>query len=166
MDIHSVLPLAVNVATTVIGGVILASLFFLTRERIYPLPDVAGRWVFEMHTKNTCYNPYKGMTLTYAAMLWRQGPIVQGTVEKTNENSSTGEREFVGQNRIRGRVDGYIEKNYFSKDRLFLHIVEDGDVRESTHFHDLTCKSKEMMSGTFFSTVAEQDGEVVWKKKS
>ncbi len=119
-----------------------------------------------MHTKNTCYNPYKGMTLTYVAMLWRQGHIVQGTVEKTYENSSTGEREFVGEFRTRGRVDGYIEKNYFRKDRLFLHIVEDGDVRESTHFHDLTCQSKRLMSGTFFSTVADQDGEVVWKKSS
>ena len=166
MDICSLVPFVVNITSTVIGGVILAFLFFLTREKLCPLPAVAGRWCFEMHTKNTSYMPYEGMTLKYVAILWREGNVIQGTAEKTYEKSSEGEIEYVGKNRTRGRVNGYIEKNYFSKDRLFLHIVEHGEIRKSTQFHKLICISNKPMKGTFVSTVADQDGEVVWQKDS
>ena len=162
----SLTPIVVNITSTVAGGAILAFLFFLVREKLCPIPPIAGRWYVEMHTKNTSYKPYEGMILKYEAMLWREGNVIQGTVEKTHENSSAGELEFIGKNRTRGRVDGYIEKNYLSKDRLSLHIVEDGHGRTSTHFHALVCNSKKCMTGTFVSMVAAQDGEAVWQRDS
>lgn len=166
MHICSLAPLVINIISTVIGGVILAVLFFLTREKLCPIPPVAGRWYVETHTTNTSYKPFEGMILKYVAMLWREGKVIQGTVEKIYEKSSTGEREYIGENRTRGQVAGYIEKNYFSRDRLFLHIVEDGHGRESTHFHELIYKSKKTMKGIFVSMVAAQDGEVVWQRDS
>ena len=167
MHICSLAPLIANVMSTVFGGVILAFLFFLIREKLCPIPPIAGRWYVEMHTKNTSYKPFRGMTLKYEAMLWREGNVIQGTVEKFYENSSTGEKEYIGKNRTRGRVDGYIEKNYLGKDRLFLHVVEDGHGRESTHFHQLIyTPKKKNMKGRFDSMVAAQDGEVMWQRES
>ena len=166
MYICSLAPLVVNIISTVIGGVILAVLFFLTREKLCPIPPIAGRWNVQMHTEHTSYKPFEGMILKYVAMLWREGNLIQGTVEKIYEKSSTGERTYIGEKRTRGQVAGYVEKNYFSRDRLFLHVVEDGHGRESTHFHELICKSKKKMKGTFVSMVADQDGEVVWQKDS
>ena len=153
-----------DVVATLLGGVVLAALFFWLREKVVPLPKITGRWYFEMHTVHTAYNPYRGMILRYVAMLWREGSRVEGTVEKIHEISSTGTRDYVGTDRTRGRVEGYIEKNYFSKDRLFLHIVEDGHGRESTNFFELVVDSEEAMKGKFSSMVANQDGTVTWQR--
>ncbi|WP_129125136.1 hypothetical protein [Geomonas oryzae] len=150
---------------TMIGGIFLTLLFFWLREKIFPLPKVTGRWHFEICTVHTAYKPYENMVLRYVAMLWREGNRIEGTVEKIYENSSTGERDFVGKNRTRGEATGYIEKNYFAKDRIFLHIVENGHGRESTNFYELILDSNEEMSGTFSSMVANQDGSAKWRRK-
>jgi len=123
-----------SLLSTIIGGGFLTFLFFWLREKVFPLPDITGRWYFEMLTENSAYNPYKGMVLRYVAMLWREGGRIEGTVEKFYEDSSTGKRPFVGKDRTRGRVEGYIQKNYFTRDRIVLHVVEDGHGRESTIF--------------------------------
>jgi len=161
MNFDSFIP---SIIATVIGGVTLTLLFFWAREKLFPIPDISGRWYFEMRTINTSYEPCTGMVLRYVAMLWREGNRVHGTAEKIYENSSTGERDYVGANRTRGVVDGYLEKNYFAKDRLYLHVVEDGHGRESTNFYDVVIKSEKEMVGAFNSMVANQDGEVTWQR--
>lgn len=161
MNFESFIP---GILATVISGVVLALLFFLVREKLYPLPDIAGKWYVEICTKHTSYKPYVGMVLRYEAMLWREGNRIRGTVEKSYENSSTGERNYVGKNRTRGVVDGYLEKRYFAKDRLCLHVVEDGHGRESTNFYNMIIRSDKKMLGKFDSLVAKQYGEVTWQR--
>lgn len=161
MDFHSLIS---DVIATILGGVVLALLFFWLHERIFPLPKVTGRWYFEMRTTSTSYEPYRDMTLRYVAMLWRVGKRIEGSAEKIYENSSTGKREYIGENRTRSRVEGYIEKNYFDNDRVFLHVIEDGQERESTHFFELRADSSNVMSGTFSSMVASQDGNSTWQR--
>lgn len=153
-----------SLLATVIGGGILALLLFWLKENIFPLPNVAGRWYFQMHTVNSGYNPYKGMTLGYIAILWRAGNRIEGTVEKIYENSSTGERDYEEKNRTRGVINGFVEKKYFSKDCVSLHLVEDGHGRESTHFYELVVRSNKEMVGSFTSMVANQDGKVRWQR--
>ena len=155
---------AINLISAVTGGVILALLFFIMKEKILPLPEIVGRWHFELHTENTAYAPYQGMRLRYVAMLWREGHVVHGTVEKIHEKSSTAEKDYVGPDRTRGEIRGYIEKNYLGRDRLFLHIVESGTTRKSTFFHELSLRSRRCMDGRFASTIADQDGSVSWHR--
>ena len=159
------LSLLYSTLATIIGGGILAFLFFWLREKIFPLPEVTGRWFFEMHTINSAYNPFKGMTLHYIAILWREGGRIEGTVEKIHEKSSTGERNYEENNRTRGTVKGFVQKNYFSRDRVVLHITENGHGRESTNFYDLTFNSETNMTGRFISMVANQDGDTKWQRK-
>lgn len=104
------------------------------------------------------------MILRYVVMLWREGNRIKGTAEKIYENSSTGERFYEEQNRTRGVVEGFVQKNYFSKDRVVLHVVEDGHGRESTNFYDLIVDSDNKMTGDFSSMVANQDGEAKWQR--
>lgn len=154
-----------NFLATLLGGIFLALLFFLSREKWLPLPDITGRWYFEMRTLKTAYNPYKGMILRYVAIVWREGTRIEGTVEKIYENSSTGEREYVGEDRTRGTLHGYVQKNYFGRDRVFLHVVEKGHGRESTNFYDIRVLKSKKLSGTFASMVADQEGEVSWQRE-
>lgn len=153
-----------SLLATVIGGCFLALLLFWLKENIFPLPNIAGCWYFQMRSVNTAYSPYKGMILGYVAMLWREGSRIEGTVEKIYENSSTGERSFEEKNRTRGVAKGFIEKKYFSKDSVFLHVVENGHGRESTNFYELVVTSDKEMVGSFTSMVASQDGEVRWQR--
>ena len=155
----------VEVLATVVGGVALAFLLFLAKEKIFPLPAITGRWFYQMTTHSTTYAPYEGMVLRYVAVLWREGCRIEGTVEKIYEKSATGEREFVGKNRTRGVASGYIEKNYLGKDRIFLHIVEEGHGRESTTLHQLSPRRGGLLKGTFTSMVAEQHGPVQWQRR-
>lgn len=153
-----------SVIATIIGGIVLAIFFFLTKEKIFPLPKVNGCWYFEIETKVTEYIPYRGMILRYVAVLWQEGPYIKGTLEKIYEKSSTGERNYVGENRTRGVVSGYLEKNYLSEDRVVLHVVEDGHGREYTNFYSLVVQSNHGMTGEFSSTVAGQSGNAKWQR--
>ena len=151
--------------STVLGGVVLAILFFWSREKWFPLPNISGCWYLEMRTVDTAYNPYKGMVLRYVAMLWREGTTIKGTAEKVYEHSSTGEHPYIGKHRTRSSIEGHIEKRYLSKDQISLHIVEDGHGRESTHFHALQFDKSGRMTGTFSAMVADSGGEVVWQRQ-
>jgi hypothetical protein len=153
-----------DTVATVLGGTVLTFLFFIAKEKLFPLPDLAGRWYFETSVLETAYKPFEGMVLRYVAMVWQDGPIVQGTVEKIHEKSSTGEREYEGKNRTRGVLSGHIQKLYFSKDRIRIHLVEDGFGRESTIIFDLSSDNDSAMAGSFQSMVADQRGRVEWQR--
>jgi hypothetical protein len=155
-----------DVLSTVVGGTVLTFLFFLGREKLFPLPPMVGRWYFEIQTTSTDYAPYQGMVLRYVAMIWPAEYRIEGTAEKIYEDSSTGIRPFVGEHRTRAVVEGVIQKQYFSSDKVFLHVVEEGHGRESTNFFRLVVHADgTMMIGTFSSTVANQEGRSVWQRK-
>jgi hypothetical protein len=150
-----------DILATIIGGIFLTLIFFLVKEKVFPLPDITGRWYLEVTTINTAYNPYKDMVLRYVVIIWREGNSIKGTAEKIYERSSTGERNFDGINRTRSYVEGYIEKIYLGRDRVFLHSIEDGHGRESTNFYDLLVTSDSFLHGVFNSMVANQDGTAI-----
>jgi len=149
-----------DIIATLVGGIVLTFLFFWAREKLFPIPEITGRWYLEMVTVNTAYNPYKNMILRYVVIIWKEGNTLKGSAEKIYEISSTGEREYNGKDRTRSEMEGYIEKNYLGKDRVYLHAVENGHGRESTNFYDLLVKSDSEMIGAFNSMVANQDGTV------
>lgn len=154
-----------NTASTVLGGLILAWLFFHAREKWFALPSISGKWNFRSSTTKTSYKPFRNMELRFVAMLWCEGPRIKGTVEKVYENSSTREGPYIGEDRTRGQVEGFIEKRYFSKDNISLHIIEDGHRRESTHFQNLVIEKNGRMTGSFASTAADSEGEVIWQRE-
>jgi hypothetical protein len=75
-------------------------------------------------------------------------------------------RSYSGKNRTRSTVQGVLEKGYISKDKIRLHFLENGYLRDSTSFFEFrfgkkyNCwiKDKESMVGFFSSTVAENSG--------
>jgi hypothetical protein len=149
---------------TLLGGVVLAVFFFLAKEKLFPLPKLSGHWYLEQTTKTTAYNPFFGMILRYKVMLLREGNRVEGTAEKIYEKTPKGERTFSGVHRTRATVTGYVEKNYFGKDRLYLHVVEVGHGRESTTFYEITTDCTDTFHGNFSSMVADQNGIVKWQR--
>lgn len=157
--------LAYEVFVTLISGALLTFIFFFLREKVFPLPDVSGRWYVEVKTINTAYKPYENMVLRFDVLLWCEGSNLRGTAEKAYEISSTGERKYVGADRVISDIDGFIEKKYLGTDRLVLHFTERGKLRESSSFQDINFYSDGSMSGMFTSNIADQDGSVTWQRQ-
>ena len=153
-----------SLLATILGGLVLAFIFFYVREKCFPLPDISGEWNVYTETTETSYDPYKDMLLTYKAVLLCEGSSITGTSEKIYEKSSTKEGNYTGKDRTRGEISGSIDKRYFSKDRVRIHIVEHGDKRDSTIYHDLKFENKSLMKGRFFTTAADSKGMVNWKR--
>ena len=107
-DSRKALRVLPNIFQSVISGIILALLFFVAREKCFPLPSVAGRWTVEMPTTKTAYRPYEDMKVQYVAFLWREGTIIKGTIEKTSDVTSAGTNTYTAGERTRGVIEGYI----------------------------------------------------------
>jgi len=156
-----------DVVATVLGGAILAFFFFLLREKVFPFMDLDGSWVYEQTTMTSEYNPYINMTVTFLVLLARDGNRIYGSAEKIHEKTADGnKREYVGKNRTRAKITGHIEKQYFANDRISIHIIEDGEMRESSTFHILECMKNGQLEGRFSSTIANQIGVVKWTRRS
>jgi hypothetical protein len=156
----------IGVSTTVTGGAILTILIFLIKERICPIPDLSGLWYLKQTTETSAYNPYKGVSLKYLLVLHCDGKKIEGTAEKLYEESITSEesRSYFGKNRTRATISGSIQKRYFEKDLIYLHVIEQGHGREYTTFYKLELQRSTGGIGSFSTTAADQTGSVLWQR--
>lgn len=152
------------------AGIFLAAFFFYARERWHPLPVINGTWHCMTYTSEqgnaaaSEQENYVGMFLIYRATFLQVGNMVRGTDEKRFEASDS----TVGRaTRTRSEIDGFLQKNYIDKSRLFLHMEEGGEqegLRESTRSYYMEIGA-EKMSGDFESSVLDQKGKVVCKRE-
>jgi hypothetical protein len=166
MSFESFIP---DILAAVIGGAILTYIFFIMGEKVFKSIDLNGSWAYEQETTISGYNPYKGMTVRFLALLAHDGNTIYGSAEKVYEKTSDGkEIEYIGKNRTLVKITGHIEKRYLSKDRIFIHITEFGQERESSTFHILNEQKtdKNALDGRFSSTIANQQGFVKWTRCS
>lgn len=155
-----------DILATVVGGVLLTLFFFLLREKLFKNLEIDGSWTFTVHTVKTTYNPYKDMKLTFLALLWREGNKVYGTAEKDYEDSEKYKGHFIGKGRSVIKLQGFIQKNYFSTDKLTIHMIENSSTRESSTIHKLEIEDISKMTGRFVSTISNQEGNVIWERRS
>jgi hypothetical protein len=156
--------LCVQIAATVIGGILLAIIFFVVRDRFYRLPALSGLWTFRAVTERTSYNPYNEMSLYYLVLMVQRGNRLSGTGEKIKEKTSSGTKEYEGKHRTQIQISGFITQRFFSADECVIHITEAGDLRASSTIHNLRIMNEASMDGTFVSTVANQTGRIGWSK--
>lgn len=149
-----------------IVGVLLVFIFFIYREYISPLPNISGKWYVRTTTKETARNPFKDMILEYVVIIIQDGHNLEGTTEKIYEKSVNGEIEYEGKNRVQGLLKGYVEKNYLKKDKIKIHIIEDGNLRKSTIYYELNKNCSSKLEGVFDTTAGDSKGIVTWQKES
>lgn len=131
------------------------------------MPNIDGSWTLTQKITKTDYKPYQDMELTYLVLLWRQGNSVLGSAEKIRDVSSKESREYIGKDRSIATIDGYIQKNIFSPDRIVLHMKEENEARQSSTAHILEFKSNDKgIKGHFVSTIANQEGSSNWIRRS
>lgn len=158
-------------ARSVVAGVVLAFLFFAWREWVAPLPALTGTWYCVTFTKTDTDgipDSYEEMLLGWDTMLLQSGTAMSGSAEKDYEISSSAEGQT---DRDRGQIEGFLQSNQLSADRLLLHMIVtpqaddsqaesgQGD-RQSTLSYDLIIRGKKL-EGEFAWTVAGQRGRAV-----
>lgn len=145
---------------TIAGGIGLTFLFFITKEKIFPKIDVSDHWELTTKTHKTERNPYKNMVIKYDLILWQENNVIRGVSEKYYELSQQGSKTYYEKNRKRGKIHGYIEKKYFSKDNIVLNMCLADFGRESDYLFKLKAINKNLAQGDFYSMVAQQYGHV------
>jgi hypothetical protein len=153
-----------DVCSGLLSGAALAALFFLFREWWHPLPSITGRWYLETHTTSSTYSQFADLRLKYEAMIWQAGPAVSGSMEKIFEHNSKEAFQFDNAKRTHATVEGYIDRFYLRKNRIILHLIEEGRVRDSSCIFVLVLKKGELV-GTFHSTAADSSGTAVWSQQ-
>ncbi|MEO1249560.1 MAG: hypothetical protein AAFW76_06940 [Pseudomonadota bacterium] len=158
---------AKSVVTNFMTGLVLSATALLSSDVFFTLPRLSGFWQFEMTTEETSHAPYQGLKLRYDTALIQQGTDFSGTGEKDAEQlaSADGWTEYGGAGRTRIEVIGYIERKFLSRDRVILHIEEDGTRRQTSAFMELVLSGDGSMTGTFRTTAANSSGSVVWERR-
>lgn len=148
----------------IVSGVAVAVLFFIFSDFIFKLPNLQGHWNFKITVKDSAYNPYKELVVDYTALLWQQGNNIYGSGEKIKDKTKDGEeRQYIGKNRARIKITGYVTKKYFSRSEILIHIEEINEQRTSSTVH-LLKKTKKQLNGSYISTIADSSGVVVWNQ--
>lgn len=153
--------LLINILGTIIGGLILTFSLFLINEFIFPKKNLTGEWQTITQTKKTTYNPYIDLKIEYQIHLIQKGYELSGSGEKVKDIMPNGEETvFKREKRVNIDIDGYFERRYFRKSKVYLNITEEGRIRESRSTYVLTLKTKNTLLGNFISTAADSSGIV------
>lgn len=154
-----------DILATILGGIILSFLFFIFSDFIFTTPNLNGKWRVELHIAKTEYSKFRDLKLYYDVILFQKGDEIYGTGEKIMEiEGGEDTLKYIGKYRNRIEVQGYLDKNYLTKDKLIIHSIEEGRIRESSTFHDLIKFDENYMSGNFVTTVANSSGTTEWKR--
>jgi hypothetical protein len=158
--------LFLNIISSALGGLLLLYIVYIIGKYIFVNPKINGSWVFEIETKQTDYNPYQNMMLRYTVVLIQEGLQLKGSGEKIFEKNKVEEIEYIGKNRSIIEVSGIINKNLFSKSNVEIHYKEKNEVRESSSIHNVNIQDFNSMSGSFVSTIANQQGKAKWIRRT
>lgn len=156
--------LSLDVIATVIGGALLALLAMVFNDKVFCLPELSGPWDVEIVTTRTAYRPFEGMRLGYRMIIWREGAQIRGSGEKIREDAKAGVREYVGEQRTRVEIRGYITRKYLNRSEVAIHAIEHGARRESTTIFLLKMSHADLMRGSFISTAADSAGTAEWRR--
>lgn len=154
-----------EIIATIVSGIILTLILFLINEYLLPKKNITGDWDTRITIKNSAYNPYRDLKINYKIYLLQKGNEIIGSGEKISDILGNGEiKEFTGEDRTKLVLEGYYERNYLKKSKVFFKITEFGSKRESRAIYFLTVNDKNKLTGNFTTTAADSSGVILMKK--
>jgi hypothetical protein len=177
--------IAVDAFSAFLGGAALTFVLFWSGERLFPRPEMNGRWFVETTTDESAYNPFVGMRLKHEVFIWQEGAVIRGTSEQIFESSVEGNRQNEGKFRVRGEISGYANRSITLPNRVRIHLVTFGEERTSTSYYSLISpkesflrrlvgrdprnvdaqgRIQQQLTGNFESSVGSQTGTAIWSR--
>lgn len=154
-----------NIIETLISGLLLTLILFLLNEYIFSKKNLTGEWKTTLKIKKTSFKPFENLTVEYKIHLIQKGNELSGSGEKIKDIKPDGkETVFLREDRTIIDVDGYFERKYFRRSKVFLNISEEGRNRETRATYFLTLKHSNNLEGTFISTAADASGVIKFNR--
>jgi hypothetical protein len=154
------------VGSEFLGGllaiIVSSIIFFVFSDFVFKPPDLNGRWVMTTNIERTKHEPFEGMIVMFEVVLQQDNDQIKGTAEKIAESSKSGTFAYQRANRVRADVYGSIDRNYLSKDKVNLHWIEHGTIRDSSSYFRITRFDNAYMYGTFDTTAGRSNGSSEW----
>lgn len=155
----------INVIGTIIGGILLTAILFLLNEYVFPKKNLTGEWNTITETVKTSYKPFKNLKIEYKIHLIQKGYELSGSGEKIRDIKADGtETIFLREKRVIIEIDGYYERKYFGKSKIYFNINEEGRERKTRATYILTLKKHNKLVGEFISTAADSGGKIKMNK--
>lgn len=152
------------------AALVVAFILFFIRELFIRSSNYSGVFYTMSTVEESTYRPYRSMRLFHTLVLYSDGYVVSGTSEKTGDIDAVRAYEFPGASKIRGEVNGRVERNYFWSTVMNLHIVEQGFERPSTSFMTIRVRRFKFRnrpdSGGLFSTAGRCKGKLLCGRKT
>jgi len=154
-----------------LAAISVALILFSIKEFLNPARSINGDFFIYSKTIQTAYNPFMGLLVERKIIIYSDGKSIKGSSEKTREKKLEEESyEYKPQARVRGVLDGFVERRYIRSSKLHLHLVEDNKLsRESTSYITIDLGwglfKKEILKGKFYSTAGESNGNITLVKK-
>ncbi len=154
-----------GVCATVIGGLLIALIFFIWNDFFFQSKNLTGAWQFTYTVNDTSYAKYKGMKLIYHVNLMQTGNMVFGAGEKIKEITlQNGEYSYEPKNRVTIELTGEVDYRFLGRDHVNLYYKEKGKKRDSSTLQKMKLVNYKKIKGVFFTTAANCSGSVVWEK--
>ena len=152
-------------AQAIVGTVSLAIGFMVFNDYIAPPPDLSGRWKFTVSYDETELTRFKGMQVTYQALIVQENLSLKGLGEKLSAVGPTLSREeYQPKDRVNVEMSGHITNNFFSPAEFVFQYKEAGTIRDSSSLHNVVLNPDGSGCGCFQSTIAATRGLVQWQR--
>jgi hypothetical protein len=156
----------IGVAATVVGGAILTFLLFFFNERVFPTPNLTGEWRIAETTTKTTHSAFMNVIGYSEIELLQKGCELIGSGDITSEKNPNGDTlTFKPEARVKIDVTGYFEHNFIAASKVYINIIRYGELTKSTTTYILILKDKDHLTGSFFSTIANERGTVAVERK-
>lgn len=156
--------LVVNLMGSLLAGILLTIILFALNEYLFKI-NLSGEWEVEEIMSEISYIEYQDYKVYYTFHLLQKGNEIIGIGEKIKQiESEEITTVFETTKRTRVEFEGYIEKGYLTRTKIYFLIHEFGRQRESSTTYTLTLKEKHTLIGIFKSTAANAKGPVALKR--
>ncbi|KKT86586.1 MAG: hypothetical protein UW86_C0028G0008 [Microgenomates group bacterium GW2011_GWA1_Microgenomates_45_10] len=150
-----------------LGGLAVVLFLFFYKELFRSNKNLSGEWGVINTVENSDYNPYVSLKVIWKMHILQNGDSVSGSGEKIKDIQLDGlENEFEPTKRESVEITGYIEKNYFHKSRVFINVIQFGQLRKSRATYILKYESDSRLVGTFVTTAGNSRGTSVFIKNA
>lgn len=149
-----------TIVGTVGGGILLTFILFLLNEFVFTRRNITGVWIIKTEILESSFNPYLHLRNEYHLNLLQKGNELIGTGEKLKDISNKREIRFAHSKRPTISIEGYYDRKYLGKSKLYLQVLEQGSSRETRAMYILKFEKVDRLEGTFSSTAADSRGIV------
>ncbi len=157
-----------GILSNFLGGLGVVVLLFFSKEVFRPKRNLTGEWEIENRVVRSSYKPYKGLRVIWKFHMLQNGDRLSGSGEKIKEiRVDNTELEYNPPERDSVELEGYLEKNYLRRSRIFINVIQVGKLRRSRATYILRWKSwkgDNGLVGTFITTAGDSSGSTIFSR--